>query len=168
MIIPPWESGDTHCNIDLIQQIECGHYEFLELKCDSSKPPYKRNANNPLFAAREILGYGLIYLLSREYRTTLGYAANLDLLRAEQIELKVLAPLSFYSDHGRRDELYRLQEKMQAGLQALLVARCVKQGLSMSFSFEAFPDECRWETAEEVQDLLRRRHPLCGASLGAS
>jgi hypothetical protein len=144
-------SGERHRNIDLAHRIESDHFEFIELKI---------NSDSPLYAAMEILSYGLIYLLSREHRTTLGYAAHNSLLRASCIELKVLAPLSFYADLGRREELGRLQEKLQAGLQALLTGRCAKLGLAMSFWFEAFPDECCWETPAEVEDLLHRRFQL--------
>jgi hypothetical protein len=145
-------SGERHRNIDLIHQLGLDQYEFIELKVD---------ADSPLYAAREILGYGLIYLLSREHRTTLGYSPHLALLRAQRIELKVLAPLSFYADHGRREELDRLQTKIQTGLQVLLAGRGEPLGLAMSFWFEAFPDACRWETPSETQELLQRRFRLC-------
>jgi hypothetical protein len=145
-------SGERHRNIDLARRVEAGRYEFIELKVAS---------DNPLYAATEILCYGLIYLCSREYGSTLGYGAHHSLLRAAHVELKVLAPLSFYGDLGRPAELSRLQEKLQSGLQELAAGRCARLRLEVGFEFAAFPDECRWEMDEEVHDLLQRRFPLC-------
>jgi hypothetical protein len=144
-------SQERHRNLDLAHRIACGEYEFIELKVSS---------DTPLYAAMEILCYGLIYLCSRRYATTLGYRADNELLRASRAELKVLAPLAYYADRGRRDELWRLQEKLHAGLESLLSGRCANLGVQMGFRFEAFPDECAWETEQQVLALLERRCPL--------
>jgi hypothetical protein len=145
-------SQERHRNLDLVHRFARGEYEFVELKVDS---------DTPLYAAMEILCYGLIYLCSRQYASTLGYTVYNELLRASRVKLKVLAPLAYFADRGRRGELCRLQEKLHTGLGALLTGRCANLGFRMGFRFEAFPDECAWETEEQVLTLLERRYPLC-------
>lgn len=44
--------------IDLVHRIAPGHFEFIELKTGS---------NTPLYAAFEILGYGLSWCLARQH-----------------------------------------------------------------------------------------------------
>jgi len=78
--------------IDLVHQCDqhsgqrC--YELVELKVRS---------DTPLYAAFEILQYGLLYLFSRQHSDELGYgAAQQELLAADRIHLRVLAPYKFY------------------------------------------------------------------------
>ena len=50
------EHSDKRRSIDLVYFGEHGSFDFVELKVES---------NTPLYAAMEILGYGLVYLASR-------------------------------------------------------------------------------------------------------
>jgi hypothetical protein len=82
-------SSEKHCNIDLVHRISPEEFEFIELKyeCDT-----------PLYAAFEILKYGLLYVFSRRCAEQLGYSADSKpMLGARIVHLKVVAPFSYYS-----------------------------------------------------------------------
>jgi hypothetical protein len=145
-------SGGRHRNLDLIHRTAPGEYEFIELKVGS---------DTPLYAAMEAVSYGLIYLCSRLNCEALGYAPANMLLSASRVELKVLAPALFYIRCRRPDELCALQGKLDSGLRRLVASAERLQGLDMSFSFEAFPDECEGTTELQVHDLLARRDRMC-------
>jgi len=126
---------DKTRNIDLVRDCDNGRYKFVELKV---------NSNTPLFAAMEILGYGLIYLFSRLYRNP----SDKKMLDAKSIHLKVLAPYEYYyyitKTPVRHDEKYQLawlEDLINDGLGTFLDGF----GVSMDFKFEAFPPDfpCR-------------------------
>ena len=111
--------------IDLVHRCPDGWYEFIELKVDEG-------AGTPLFAAMEILQYGVLYLFSRENASTLGYKKT-GMLGAPGIHLKVLAPTSYYEEF----DLSWLEESINSGL-----ARFLSQGerrfeFEMDFKFES-------------------------------
>ena len=126
---------DKTRNIDLVYDCGNGRYKFVELKV---------NSNTPLFAAMEILGYGLIYLFSRLYRNP----SDKIMLDAKSIHLKVLAPYKYYyyitKTPVRHDEKYQLawlEDLINDGLGTFLDGF----GVSMDFRFETFPSDfsCR-------------------------
>ena len=53
--------------VDLVRCLPDGGFNFVELKVAS---------DTPLYAAIEVLNYGLLWLLSRETRVQLGYQSN--------------------------------------------------------------------------------------------
>jgi hypothetical protein len=83
-------------SVDLVRRQGESCFEFVELKVES---------NTPVFAAVEILVYGLLWLLSRRDRQCLGYAADNPILNAKSLKLSVLAPQSFYSSRYSIDPL---------------------------------------------------------------
>jgi hypothetical protein len=118
------ESGGGRRAIDLVHQCGDRQYEFIELKINE-------DAGSPLFAAMEILQYGVLYIFSRENADTLGYDVGKGLLGASEIHLKVLAPSEYYKDY----ELSWLDKSINRGLEGFL--RQPERGFKMDFKFEA-------------------------------
>ena len=115
-------SSDKRRAIDLVHSKNNGQFDFVELKIQS---------DTPLYAAMEIVGYGLIYLASRlDMAKNLGYVSEaLPVLKASGITLCVLAPKDYYEDYS----LKWLQTAINDGLRKL-----DKGNLQMDFRFEKF------------------------------
>ena len=110
--------------IDLVHRCGNGWYDFIELKVDEG-------GGTPLFAAMEILQYGVLYIFSRENARPLGYKeADKELLRAAGIHLRVLAPAKYYE----RYELSWLEKRINSGLASFLAQP--DRGFKMDFKFE--------------------------------
>lgn len=126
--------GDRRRAIDLAHRCGDGWYELIELKVD-------QKAGSPLFAATEILQYGLLYAF---YRVNLQVlepkklkTEKAELLGATGIHLKVLAPESYYKN--RKGEDYRLgplKGMINDGLKSFLTGK--KFGFKMDFEFQKF------------------------------
>jgi len=113
--------------IDLVHRCGDGWYEFIELKVNEG-------AGTPLFAAMEILQYGVLYMFSRENAKALGYeGTDKELLGATGIHLKVLAPATYYEGY---DDLSQLEESIRKGLAKFLAQRKFAFELEMDFKFE--------------------------------
>lgn len=114
--------SDKRRAVDLVFDHKDGHYDLVELKIKS---------DTPLYAAMEILGYGLVYLASRTDRAeNLKYkAADLPVLSANSVTLCVLAPKCYYADI----DLKWLQDTISDGLK-----RFATYDLKMDFRFEKF------------------------------
>jgi hypothetical protein len=82
-----------------VHNLAHGVWEFIELKV---------NSDTPLYAAMEILQYGLLFLFSRHHQQELQYDTSKELLQATQIHLKVLAPSRYYTSN-RAGAPYQLQ-----------------------------------------------------------
>jgi len=75
--------------VDLVHRENETSYSFIELKVDS---------DTPLFAAIEILFYGLMFIWSKDNSHFLGYRDSLPpVLQATDVRLCVLAPESYYN-----------------------------------------------------------------------
>lgn len=123
--------------IDLVYQHDSKHFEFVELKLKS---------DTPLFAAIEVLLYGLLWLLSRRDQEQLGYSEN-PIIAASSVRLSVLAPLKFYADL----DLAEFFSALDAGISAL----GLQHGAQMGFRATAFPGDFVWPGIQSDQDLLR-------------
>ena len=97
-----------------------GWYELIELKTDDG-------GGTPLFAAMEILQYGVLYIFSRENAQKLGYE-GVELLKAKGIHLRVLAPADYYAPYN----LSWLEKSIDRGLTSFLS----KFNFKMDFKFE--------------------------------
>lgn len=106
--------------IDLVHRGEKDWYEFIELKVD-------HRGGSPLFAAMEILQYGVLYIFSRENAQKLGYE-GVELLKAKGIHLRVLAPADYYAPYN----LSWLEKSIDRGLTSFLS----KFNFKMDFKFE--------------------------------
>ena len=123
--------GEGKRAIDLVHQNANNTYEFIELKIGP-------NADSPLFAAMEILLYGLIYVFSRKNMNDLEYDSQNILLAAESVELQVLAPAKYYKDC----QLGWLEESLASGLAKL--SEDSDLDCSLSFKFRSFPETFEW------------------------
>ena len=106
--------------IDLVHRGENDWYELIELKVD-------HGGGTPLFAAMEILQYGVLYIFSREKAQELGYE-GIELLKAKGINLRVLAPADYYAPYN----LLWLEKSIDSGLASFLS----KFNFKMDFKFE--------------------------------
>jgi len=150
---------DKARNIDLAHNLGHGEWEFIELKV---------NSDTPLYAAMEILQYGLLYLFSRHHQDELCYRnASKIMLEASQIHLKVLAPSPYYIPYQppQQYQLQWLEESLNEGLQRL-VDGSLHAPLQMDFQFDAFSPDFIWPLANGETDLdairaaLRDRRPV--------
>jgi hypothetical protein len=117
--------SDSHKRsaIDLIHQTRTGAFDFIELKI---------NSDTPLFAAIEVIQYGLIWLLSRRDRVSLGYREK-QLLDASEIRLCVLAPSNYYRGY----DFSMLADGLNAGLSSIVAGQ---ERCHLLFEFQKFPD----------------------------
>ena len=116
--------ADKRRAIDLAYRRKDGSYELIELKVDES-------GGTPMFAAMEILQYGLLYVFAREHKNAAEFLKrDLELLRAEYIHLKVLAPLAYYAGY----DFAWLEKDINRGLVSFRSQR--KFSFKMDFRFE--------------------------------
>ena len=80
---------DKRSAVDLVLREDPTSYSLIELKI---------NSNTPLFAAIEILKYGLLFVWSKNNQETLGYDTEQQpILAADSVTLATLAPPEYYS-----------------------------------------------------------------------
>ncbi len=133
--------ADKRAAIDLLRY-RGGRADFVELKWKS---------DTPVFAAFEILLYGLAYLFARVNRVAFKYQEK-RLMHASEVSLRVLAPRAYYTGY----HLEWLEQGLDEGVRALAVNK-TDGALSMGFTFLAFPrDFARdfrppFATGEEVR-----------------
>jgi hypothetical protein len=114
-------------SIDLIHRTRPACYELIELKCET---------NSPLYAAIEILLYGLLYIHARAHQEEMQYSLPAHpLLTADEIGLRVLAPKLYYRDC----ELGWFEKKLSDG-----IAEFVGSQFTIDFKFMAFSASFRW------------------------
>ena len=81
-------ASNRRAAVDLVHRKDPTTYSLIELKVDS---------DNPLFAAIEILIYGLLFVWSRENQNSLRYDIQKQpVLGANDVTLSVLAPERFF------------------------------------------------------------------------
>ncbi|MGK0473197.1 MAG: hypothetical protein ACJAR0_003693 [Candidatus Azotimanducaceae bacterium] len=96
---------DKRAAVDLVRRENETKFTFIELKVGS---------DNPLFAAIEILLYGLLFVWSKNNVDVLGYdAANQPVLAATEVTLCILAPDEYYSGY----KLTNVSEAIDSALQ---------------------------------------------------
>ena len=122
--------------IDLVHQRNDQAFDLIELKVAS---------DNPLYAAMEILQYGLVWLLSRRDRERLGYAGKA-IIEAEDVLFVVLAPEIYFENRDVR----RIGKPLDRGLSVL----GEKHGVRLGFRFQSFPSAFRGDFKYEAKDLL--------------
>ena len=159
---------DKRRAIDLVEQPRLGEFEFIELKL---REDGKRYEETPLYAALEILDYGALYVFSRQEASALGYSADSnEILEADRIGLRVLAPRPFYEFRKRGSgsrpfRLEWLQRTMQGAASRL--GDQVGEGFIMDFRFTVFPEAFAWQSRSRRRDyaaeMIAARQPLIGA-----
>lgn len=147
--------SDKRRSIDLVYRRPDDHYTFIELKGD---------ANNPLYAAFEVLGYAIAYLLTRKHSSR-DIGGRHHVLSARRVDLMVLGPAHWYRHWGSTiDEascaLRPLAEAIETGLAAVLADRSALQPEQMNFSFRRYEHECGTaEAASEIVTMLAGHTP---------
>lgn len=124
-------------HVDLVHDCGDGVYEFIELKYGAPEQGY--GSDNPLYAAWEIVLYGLLFVYARSRQ--LGGVSN-PLMQAKTVHLVVLAPDGFYQ-HGERggpDQTFNLRWLEQAINQAL-ASDDLEIGFTMDFAFQKLTKE---------------------------
>ena len=112
-------AADGRRAIDLVQRRSDGAYELIELKIAS---------DTPLYAAVELLGYACLWLLARCDPP----AHEPDLLNADCVDLRVLAPKAYYAPF----DLAALEQSVDHGVRSL----GAQFGVRMSFGYDVLPD----------------------------
>jgi hypothetical protein len=124
------------CRIDLGHRIAEREYELIELKFGTEGIS---GSDHPLFAAMEVVHYGLMYLLFRQRRFPIQRGHHL--LRADRIKLIVLAPAAWYRFKRRGDcrlhsfDFGWLATQLSNGLQAY--SHQHKMNLNIEMEFQA-------------------------------
>lgn len=135
-------ASDGRRAIDLVQRHAAGTYQLIELKIAS---------DTPLYAAVELLGYASLWLLAR-----LDPPANEpDLLKAQCLDLRVLAPMAFYTTF----DLAVLERSINRGVQLL----GHQFGVRMSFAYDVLPDTLASQplpVGSVVLEAMSMRAPL--------
>jgi hypothetical protein len=133
-------------DIDLIFRTGAS-FTFIELKVAS---------NHPLYAAFQIVKYGMVYIFSRIHTKQLGYQMkNKELLRANEVRLQVLAPPAFYAAESIK-WLRSLELCLNNGLEVFAQKELQ---IPMSFNFFVFPTTFAWNPACH-EDLEVRKNLL--------
>jgi len=134
----------SHYAIDLLHR-SGSQFTFIELKVE---------ANHPLYAAIQIIQYGLVYVFSRIHADQLGYQMmNTALLRAGEVRLQVLAPATYYNPPASIAWLLQLENSLNTGLEQF--ARKVLQ-IPMGFMFRVFPTDFLWVPAQHMEPEVRK------------
>lgn len=137
-------AADGRRAIDLGLRLGDRAYELIELKIAG---------DTPLYAAVELLGYASLLLLARRNPPN----NQPDLLNAERIDLRVLAPAAFYAPF----DLVALERSVDRGTRSL----GHDEGLELSFRFDVLPESLSGSPLPEGTELLsmmRDRYPLHG------
>jgi hypothetical protein len=139
---------DKRRAIDLVYKNGLKEYTFFELKIAS---------DTPLFAAMEILIYGILYMFTRQHIDELGYDnGEKVLLGAQTIHLRTLAPRKYYGGV----DLTWLDKAINVGLTKYLSEQ-TEMSLKMDFGFVTIPDEFEWpHNKSELPKIMSR---LCKA-----
>ena len=110
---------DKRAAVDLVFREDPTTYSLIELKV---------NSDTPLFAAVQILTYGLLFVWSKNNQEQLGYDTEVQpVLAANTVTLGVLAPASYFD----KFDLTTLASALNDGL----VDFGERQNLNMSFEF---------------------------------
>ena len=138
-------SSDKRAAVDLVYREDPGRYSLIELKVDS---------DNPLFAAIEILLYGLLFVWSRDNQEKLGYDLEVQpVLSSRSVTLSVLAPIGYYRDY----ELTSLNTALNDGL----VELGVKKGVNLGFEYcQLGSDYAADSTAECIRSAIEDRRRI--------
>jgi hypothetical protein len=122
--------------IDLVHCLPNGSFEFVELKIAS---------DTPLYAAIEVLLYGMLWLLSRQGKSLLGYLAN-PILDTAILQLSTLAPARFYTGP--------IPSGFARAIDRGVCALGRRNGVVMGFRQMAFPQDFQWPASIGDWELL--------------
>lgn len=148
-------------SIDLVERTGDESFDFIELKIRS---------DTPLYAALEVLDYGVLYAFSRINARSLNYEQGFsEILDARRIGLRVLAPNRFYEhkSRGTREtkslDLAWLESIMLDATRRL--ASMIGGDTVMDFRFDVFPktfsqDPSNHTNSGHTLAMMAGRRPL--------
>lgn len=120
-------TADRKRAVDLVRRVRDGEYEFIELKTEIG-------TNNPVYAAQEILLYGIVYAFYRNCAIEQHSCnCNKPLLLAKSISLVVAAPTHYFEEYRKLDCFERLLSDQLGKWGATVIS-----GMNMSFRFDSF------------------------------
>jgi hypothetical protein len=141
-------------SLDLVHRHSAVEFDFIELK--ALRPEQRSSGHqSPLFAAMEILIYGLIFLYCKENRGDLfaDSTTQRPILDAEIVHLEVLATSNCYR-RTERAEPFRIGWLNQLIVQGLTeLNRHSEASVSFNFTFRQFPEGFSWTEADHHQLL---------------
>ena len=145
---PDWLGSTTdnrRAAIDLVLREDSSTYSLIELKVAS---------DTPLFAAIEILMYGLLFVWSKNNREELGYDLETQpVLAANKVTFGVLAPGSYYDGF----DLTTLASTLDSGLNAFGKQHDLRLGFKFSqFGSGLAPNS----TPEQTRLSINNRSPV--------
>ena len=150
------DRADRRAAIDLLRHRE-NQAAFVELKWAS---------DTPVFAAIEILLYGLVFVFSMVHRNQLDYRER-PLLGVNEVALEVLAPSEFYNGY----ELSQLRQSLDQAAREFSSQK-TDGALAMGFEFHSFPSEFQLPFANGVQVLQLENcdsnAPICESTISAT
>lgn len=127
--------------IDLVERIGAGRFRFFELKVAS---------NTPLAAAIEILEYGLLFAFARKHSGKLFHSKPVpEVLSATALELRVLAPTSYYDKHDSGRRLGWLEAEFSKSFGGFASVF----GFKADFQFLSFQQDFRWNAHDAAEDI---------------
>lgn len=140
-------AADKRAAVDLVLREDPTSYSLIELKV---------NSDTPLFAAVEIVRYGLLFVWSKVNQDDLNYEQELQpVLDANTVMLSVLAPADYYSNF----ELTNLASALNGGL----VGFGEQHGMSLGFEFcQLGPDYSPALDPESVRSAIGGRCRIWG------
>ena len=152
--------ADHRRSIDIVERTGSRSFDFIELKIRS---------DTPIFAALEVLDYGVLYAFSRIYARSLNYNPGCsEIIDAHEIGLRVLAPTQFYeykSHAGARAtfDLGWLETMMRDATRQL--ASMIGGETVMDFRLDVFPERFSWPQHEHTGGdyalaMMAGRRPL--------
>lgn len=136
---------DKRAAVDLVYREDSTTYSLIELKVGS---------DNPLFAAIEILCYGLLFIWSKDNQEKLGYDAKTQpILAATNVELSVLAPEDYYHDYDLTS--------LNSTLNSELAEFADRVNVNLSFEFDQLGGEYGPDsTSERIRSAVSNRCPI--------
>lgn len=138
---------DKRAAVDLVYRDDPTTYSLIELKVDS---------DNPLFAAIEILMYGLVFTWSRNHHVQLSYdIIKQPVLKATTITFCVLAPANYYAGL----DLTNLALVLNTGLVKFGKRREMVLGFEFSQLGSSYAADL---TAENIRSAISNKHSIWG------
>ena len=137
--------SNTKNAVDLVYWSELGKCaRLVELKWKSNDPPY---------ALRQILRYGIAYVFCRVHKRELPLQGKYfrPLMDANNIALEVVAPSFFYDGYHEKDRFASVSKSLDQFAQSKTEGK-----LSMSLNALAFPEEFNQVPFRNGQDVMEK------------
>lgn len=138
-------SADKKRAIDLVCRRSPGAFEFIELKIIRKNNTF----DSPLWAAMELMEYGLLYLHAQN-----NYPKELiekhEILQAHQINLVVLAPFAFYTGY----QFKWLEDGLTLAFRNLILSESFSN-VDVKFRFYDWPKSIDIGTGDDIADTIK-------------